>query len=259
MNAVAPLLAATAVLVVAARYRRPRPVRRPAALGKRRSPTRPDRVDPLEAIGRGLRRCVGRPPDRRADRRVGLSAVVAVLTLPAGAVVSITAGVVTWALPAIRSWRSGRRRRADVAEQLPDVADLLLVAIEAGLTVRLGLGAVASGVTGVVADAFETSRREIERGRRVADAVEGLLAALGDDARPVIDVLLDSERYGTPLREPLERVVGELRVERRRRAEEAARRVPVKLLFPLVFCTLPAFGLLTVVPLLAGSLPSLPR
>ena len=44
---------------------------------------------------------------------------------------------------------------------------------------------------------------------------------------------------------------------RRREAEERARRLPVQLLFPLVVCVLPAFGLLAVVPLLAGSLPAL--
>ena len=49
----------------------------------------------------------------------------------------------------------------------------------------------------------------------------------------------------------------EARLDRRRRAEARARRVPVLLLFPLVLCVLPAFGLLTVVPLLVGSLPDL--
>jgi tight adherence protein C len=49
----------------------------------------------------------------------------------------------------------------------------------------------------------------------------------------------------------------DVRADRRRRAEEAARRVPVKLLFPLVLCVLPAFALLTVAPLLAGALGSL--
>jgi tight adherence protein C len=52
-------------------------------------------------------------------------------------------------------------------------------------------------------------------------------------------------------------LAAEVRAERRRRAEAAARRVPVKLLFPLVLCVLPAFGLLTVVPLLAGAATSL--
>jgi pilus assembly protein TadC len=56
---------------------------------------------------------------------------------------------------------------------------------------------------------------------------------------------------------PLERVAEQARDVRRRHAEESARRVPVQLLFPLVACVLPAFVLLTVVPLLAGTLRSL--
>ena len=71
-------------------------------------------------------------------------------------------------------------------------------------------------------------------------------------------MLVASERYGVPLTEGLDRVAREARLERRRRAEERARRLPVLLLFPLVLCVLPAFGLLTVVPLLVGSLPDLP-
>ena len=74
---------------------------------------------------------------------------------------------------------------------------------------------------------------------------------------PLVAALLASERYGAPLLDGLARLAAELRSDRRRRAEEAARRVPVKLLFPLVFCTLPAFALLTVAPLLAGALGSL--
>jgi len=59
-------------------------------------------------------------------------------------------------------------------------------------------------------------------------------------------VLAGAERYGTPLLPALDRLALDARLDRRRRAEEAARRVPVKLLFPLVLCVLPAFGLLTV-------------
>jgi hypothetical protein len=56
----------------------------------------------------------------------------------------------------------------------------------------------------------------------------------------------------------LERLGLELRLDRRRAAEQQARRVPVRLLGPLVMCTLPAFALLTIVPLLVASLRALP-
>ena len=69
--------------------------------------------------------------------------------------------------------------------------------------------------------------------------------------------LAGSERSGAPLGTALDRLADEVRRDRRRRAVDAARRVPVKLLFPLVSCTLPAFGLLTVAPLIASAVRSL--
>ncbi|MDP8938520.1 MAG: type II secretion system F family protein, partial [Actinomycetota bacterium] len=82
-------------------------------------------------------------------------------------------------------------------------------------------------------------------------------ARAGEAVRPLVAALIASERYGAPLVAGLERLAGEVRADRRRRAEEAARKVPVKLLFPLVACTLPAFALLTVAPLVASAVRSL--
>ncbi|MFP3901955.1 MAG: hypothetical protein ACLFXM_13965, partial [Acidimicrobiia bacterium] len=79
----------------------------------------------------------------------------------------------------------------------------------------------------------------------------------GPALRPLVDALAQHDRYGGALRPALERVGIEARLRRRRAADEAARRLPVTLLFPLVLTTLPAFALLTVVPLLAGSLGSM--
>ncbi|HET9442168.1 MAG TPA: type II secretion system F family protein, partial [Acidimicrobiales bacterium] len=76
----------------------------------------------------------------------------------------------------------------------------------------------------------------------------------GEGARPLVAALVDAERYGAPLAAALDRVADAARLARQRAAEEEARRVPVKLLFPLVACILPAFGLLTVAPLIAGGL-----
>ncbi|HYX44403.1 MAG TPA: type II secretion system F family protein, partial [Acidimicrobiales bacterium] len=98
---------------------------------------------------------------------------------------------------------------------------------------------------------------EAGRGRRLADALDDLPARAGEAVRPLVAALVASERYGAPLVAGLERLADEVRRDRRRRAEEAARKVPVKLLFPLVTCTLPAFGLLTVAPLVASAVRSL--
>jgi tight adherence protein C len=130
--------------------------------------------------------------------------------------------------------------------------------VAGGLTVRLAMASVARWAPEPVGAAFGRAVRAIELGRSTADALEEVAEDLGPPARPLVDVLLASERYGVPLGESLDRIAREARLERRRRGEERARRVPVLLLFPLVLCVLPAFALLTVVPLLVGSLPDLP-
>jgi len=94
--------------------------------------------------------------------------------------------------------------------------------------------------------------RRCALGVTLADSLDSLAA--GEAAlAPVADVLALSARSGAPTADLLERLADEARADLRRRAEAHARRVPVRLLFPLVFLVLPAFGLLTVVPaLLAG-------
>lgn len=157
-------------------------------------------------------------------------------------------------------WRARRRRageRAAVARALPEAVDLFAVAVGAGLTVPLAVAAVAERVDGVFGAALRRSAAAIAAGQRCADALDDAADDLGPDARPLLDALRASEHYGAPLADALVRISAEVRADRRRRAEEAARRVPVKLLFPLVLCVLPAFALLTVAPLLAGTLGSL--
>lgn len=145
-----------------------------------------------------------------------------------------------------------------------DLVDLFAVAIGAGLNVRLATSAVATrGPTGPLTDELSRVEDEVAAGARLADALDRVptrLAAAGaadETVRSLIAALVDAERYGTALGPTLDRLAAEARRSRQRRAEEAARRIPVQLLFPLVTCILPAFGLLTVAPLIAGGLRAL--
>jgi tight adherence protein C len=137
------------------------------------------------------------------------------------------------------------------------VVDLFVLAAGAGLTVPLAVSAVARRATGPIGAGLAAADRAVGLGRALPDALCDLPAALGEPVRGLTAALISAERYGTPLVDSLARLADEVRVQRRRRAETAARRVPVKLLFPLVLCTLPAFALLTVVPLLLSALGSL--
>lgn len=163
-----------------------------------------------------------------------------------------------WRRPADSRIRR-RRRRAAVVAAVPDLVDLFAVAIGAGLNVRLAVEAVARRApAGPVTDELRRVAEAAAAGGRLADALEQVPARLGvDDIRPLVAALVDAERYGSALGPSLDRLAEESRRRRQRRAEEVARRVPVKLLFPLVTCVLPAFGLLTVAPLIAGGLRAL--
>jgi len=155
-----------------------------------------------------------------------------------------------------------RVRRANIGiavrAALPDLVDLLILATTAGLSLPVAHPLVAPHLPAPVGPRLADAHQAAERGRPRPDALVDALGPLGDRARALADVLVDHLRYGVPLIPALERTGLELRLDRRRAAEQEARRVPLRLLAPLVTCVLPAFALLTVVPLLAASLEALP-
>ena len=94
-------------------------------------------------------------------------------------------------------------------------------------------------------------------GELLGDALAGCAGRVDPAARPLFAALAHADRYGVPLGPTLDRLGADARDAFRRDAQERARRLPVALLVPLVFCILPAFLLLTIVPLLAASLDGL--
>jgi Flp pilus assembly protein TadB len=227
-------------------------------------------VIPLLALGVGLaaawprrptvlRRLTVTPSPRPTlDRRLLVIALAGVLTLTVSPVVGLAVLAGVHLRPRWVEKRELTRRRWAVVDAMPEAADLLALSVAGGLTVPGAVAAVARWAPEPVGAAFTAAAGEIALGQATAEVLEDVGDALGAPARPLVDALIASERYGAPLGDSLDRVARETRLERRRRGEERARRVPVLLLFPLVLCVLPAFGFLTVVPLLVGSLPDLP-
>jgi hypothetical protein len=215
------------------------------------------RWQPVCAIGRALRRLARRPPDPDADRRVGWAAVAALVLVPWAP--PIAAVPVAWAAVAPGQAARRARRTWDVAftDQLPDVVDLVALTTAAGLPVAGALCAIGRRPGGPLGEAIARAAGHIERGGATAAALDLLADTAGPLSRPLVAALAAHDRYGTPLAPALERAAIDSRARRRRQAEQAARRLPVTLLFPLVLTILPAFALLTVVPLLAGSFGSL--
>lgn len=227
--------------------------------GGRRRAVVLDRWGPaVAAFGGCARRLARRPQDPDADRRIGGALVVSlvVLVVGLGPLVAAATGLVGWVVPLVAGIARQRRDHAVLVDELPEVVDLIRLGVGSGLNVRLALEAVVRHHDGRLAVELREVLARVSRGDRLADGLDTMTVA-GAVVQPLVDALVATERDGAPLVEALDRVASDARTVRRRRREEAARRVPVKLLFPLVFCTLPAFALLTVVPVLLRSLPSL--
>lgn len=197
------------------------------------------------------------PVDPARARRVGAAAIAGAIPLAVLPVAALPAAAVAFYVPVFAERRRRTRAQHAVDNDLPEAVDLLVLAIGGGLSVRQALEAVAHRGSGPLAAHLRVVVADVNRGRRLADALDDLPARAGEGVRPLVAALTSAERYGAPLNAALERLADEVRATRRRRAEEAARRVPVKLLFPLVACILPAFALLTVAPLIAGALKTL--
>ncbi|MFA5882609.1 MAG: type II secretion system F family protein [Acidimicrobiia bacterium] len=136
---------------------------------------------------------------------------------------------------------------------MPLSLDVLTMAARAGYTPRLALATTARWSPSVVGTVLATVETRCRLGSSLADALDDI-GRVEPVLRDVTDALAVAERSGAPIADLLARLAEDARVALRRRSEAHARRVPVRLLFPLVFLVLPAFGLLTVVPALAAGL-----
>jgi tight adherence protein C len=225
----------------------------------RRSPPRLRHLVSQPGLRRTARSPMLRLPPPRVHHQVRAVAIVvaaAVATVVVPLAVPAVIGVLL-ILPACRARRATRRRhRAEVIE-LPEVAELLATAVEAGLTPGDAMAVVGQQLSGRLGRQLEILRRDVMVGHRLADAIRAAADRAGPAGRSLFGILGDGVASGAPVAPGLRRLAADGRETRRRHAEAAARRLPVKLLFPLVGCVLPAFALLTVVPVVAGALRSL--
>ncbi len=148
-----------------------------------------------------------------------------------------------------------RRRRTDleIARDLPVTIDLLTIAVVSGCTPFLAVEVAARWAPPALGRRLHDVCRSVALGRSLSEALAEMVVEVPALAG-VADALLVSDRLGAPVADALGRLAVELRADLRRRAEARARTIPVRLLFPLVFLVLPAFGLLTIVPAVVAGL-----
>jgi len=149
--------------------------------------------------------------------------------------------------------RQRAKARAHAIEiSLPDALDLMVVCLEAGLGLNATIGRVGeerAAMNDPLGFEFGIVARELREGRAREDALRGLAERNGvDDLKSLTALIIQSDRLGASMAKTLRSHADVLRTKRRQRAEEHARRLPIKMLFPLGFFLLPALLVIVIGP-----------
>lgn len=196
----------------------------------------------------------------RRISRTGVAAVMVVLAAAVallGPVVAAVGGLSVVGAGHRRGRSKTRQRELAVETTFPDAVELLVLCLHAGRSPIQAVRELAMRGPPPVRPGFAAVVGQLERGAGLADALSALPATLGPCAREVAAAIAAADREGLALAPVLDRLAADARTARRRLGDAAARRLPVRLSFPLVACTLPAFVLLALAPALLGALSTL--
>ena len=151
--------------------------------------------------------------------------------------------------PNLVLYQKAYNRSEQIRKDLPDALDLLTISVEAGLAFDAAVSQVARNTEGPLADEFFRVLQEMQIGLGRSEA----LRALGDrtdveELRGFVTAMVQADAFGIPIANVLRVQAKEMRIKRSQRAEEMAQKVPVKILFPLIFCILPVLFIVVLGP-----------
>jgi tight adherence protein C len=162
---------------------------------------------------------------------------------------TLVGGAVGYIAPEFWLGKKVAARGLAMTLQLPDALDLLTISVEAGLGFDAALAKVVEKMEGPLVDEFRQALAEVRMGRTRREALRDV--AERADAQPIsnfIGAIVQAEQLGVPIAKVLQIQSNQLRIERRQRAEEAAAKAPVKMLFPMVGCIFPTIFIVILGP-----------
>lgn len=195
----------------------------------------------------------GNPPGWDSDRIIAFKMLGLIIGGVAGVLLPLLFGSILWTiilgiglalfgfyLPNIILYQSAYNRSERILKDLPDALDLLVISVESGLGFDAALSQVARNTTGPLADEFFRVLQEMQLGTSRSESLRALAERTDvSDLRGFITAMVQADTFGIPVANVLRIQAREMRTRRSQRAEEAAQKVPVKILFPLIFCILP--------------------
>ena len=165
---------------------------------------------------------------------------------------AVAAAALGYLMPNIVLGRIARRRQHRIRLSLPDALDLLVVSVEAGLGLDQAIQRVSDELAfahQALCDELRLINLELRAGKPRSEALHNLGARTGvDDVASLVAMLVQTDKFGTSVAQSLRVHSATLRTKRRQRAEEAAAKTGVKMVFPLVFCVFPAIWVVTLGP-----------
>ena len=166
-----------------------------------------------------------------------------------GLLFGLGGGAAGFFLPDLLLINQGMKRQQDLRRGLADALDMLTVCMEAGQSFDGALLQVARSVEGPIAGEFARVLSEIQIGNTRGQAFQGMgERTTPPEVRTFVSAIVQADRLGLPIANVLREQAKEMRLVRRQRAEEKAQKVPVKILFPMLFCIFPALMVVVIGP-----------
>lgn len=163
--------------------------------------------------------------------------------------VTILLPVIAYFVPDIRLHGRADERQKAIELELPNVLDQMLISVEAGLGFEAAMARSAKNGSGPLAQELARTLQDLQVGRSRREAYLAM-AERSDapDLRTFVRAVVQADSYGIPLANVLATQAKQMRLKRRQRAEEKAMKLPIKVLFPLMLCILPALFIVILGP-----------